>query len=239
MDLSIFKAPLPVPPKTKYVNKDAKKLKEPMPFPNKHITDFFRYPKSNDNVNDNLQSHLVITDEGPMPSDTPHFMLAQKEGNVHYSADVNNELHGRLVLSESTTPEDNYRYVPFELPETDSESVDAAAGPEVDGTVPLGDSDAVLTGHTSTCAISTAPEPPDDTVSSTNGLSQPQQAESNSGNAAGASAGHSAAEVTIPSAKSALYHSKNFKDPPEYIAKVFGTSKKQYRLRDIFNSTNL
>ena len=96
-----------------------------------------------------------------MSSDSPHFTVAQKEGNVHYSADViddvNDDLHGHLVLSETPTTQDDYRYVPFELPVTHDES----AGPEVDGTVPLGDSDAVLTGHTSSCAISTASEPPD------------------------------------------------------------------------------
>ena len=196
-------------------------------------------PPKSKYVNENRQSHLVITDEGPMASATPHFMVAQREGAVHYSADViddvNDELHGHLVLSEKPSTEADYRYVPFEMPVTELESVDAAVGPEVDGTVPLGDSDAVLTGHTSSCSVSTAPEPPDDTVSSMNG--QPQQPESNSGNAAGASAGHSAAEVTIPSAISAIYHTKYFKDPPQHIVKLFGTSRKAYKLRDIFSSS--
>ena len=169
-------------------------------------------------------------------SENQQFMLAQKEGQVQYSAevidDVNDELNGRLVLAETSSPDTDYRYVPFE-------SEEVAAGPEVDGTVPPGDSDAVLTAHTSTSAVSTASEPPVDTVSSMDGPSQPQDADYNSGNATGTSAGHSSAEVTIPSAKSALYHCKKFKAPPQYIKQLFGGPTKIYKVRDLFTSTSL
>ena len=118
---------------------------------------------------------------------------------MQYSAevidDVSDELHGRLVMSEIPSQDTDYRYLPCELPE-------AAAGPEVDGTVPLGDSDAVLAAQPSTSAVSTASEPPCDTVSSMEGPMQPQEVESTSSNAG------SASEVTIPSSKSAVYHSK-------------------------------
>ena len=221
VNISMFKQASPPRPKSNYKSKAAKALDEPMPFAVKAINTFFR--KSD--------------------SENQQFMLAQKEGQVQYSAevidDVNDELNGRLVLTETSSPDTDYRYVPFELPETNSQSEEAAAGPEVDGTVPPGDSDAVLTAHTSTSAVSTAPEPPVDTVSSMDGPSQPQDAESNSGNAAGTSAGHSSAEVTIPSAKSALYHGKTFKAPPQHIKQLFGGPTKIYIVRDLLTSTNL
>ena len=197
-----------------------------MTFANAQIPQFFgkSKTKAKNNANVNKQSHLVIGDEGPMSSDDPSFMLAQQEGNVHYTSrvidDPNDELYGRLVMTESTNTDSAYRYVPYE-------SVNAAAGPEVDDTVPLGDSDAVLAEHTPSCTASTASEPPDDTVPSTNGRSQAQQAESHSGNAAGTSA---AADVTIPPGTSAVYRPKQFKDPPAYVKSIFGTEQKQFKL---------
>ena len=146
---------------------------------------------------------------------------------MQYSADVINdtsdEMHGHLVMSEIPAPDTDYRYVPLELPEEDFQTVEAAAAaarPEVDGTVPLGDSDAVLTAQASTSAVSTASEPPSDTVPSMDGPVQqppvqPCVVESTSGNS------DSAAEVTIPPSKSAVYHNKNFKDPPSVHYKHF------------------
>ena len=92
----MFKQASPPPPKSKYISKAAKALMEPMPFAVKSINAFFR--KSD--------------------SENQQFMLAQKEGQVQYSAevidDVNDELNGRLVLAETSSPDTDYRYVPFE-----------------------------------------------------------------------------------------------------------------------------
>ena len=227
LNISMFKPPPPPPPPPAkpYVKKLVKELKKPMPFAVKPINDFFCKPGS--------EKH--------------QFSLSQKEGQVQYSAevidDVNDELHDRFVMTEIPSQDSDYRTVSLEWPEADSQTVEAAAGPEVDDTVPLGDSDAVLTAQSSTCAVSTASEPPCDTVSSMGGPSQPQDVEINSGNAAGASAdpsaGPSAAEVTIPSSKSALYHSKQFKAPPQYIKTLFGGPSKIYKVRDIFTPSVL